>query len=230
MGKADFRNHAAEIRVRVVKGPDNLNSPAVIEAEAGKVFVGFEVGETVDQPVIAGTEPEHQAVFFAGRFDRQHHRRTFFPVFHHFAQQFRGILQIGKEQDDGVSGSLKHGVHGRAEVAKIPRVGNHFDMWVRSRDASQHFQCLVARGVVDKDVFVLIASQRFEDGADALIHLMHVGFFVKTGGDDANGLHDSCAGKERNNAGSAMNHHAFNSPAPSTGTRHFDPSFRRRRP
>ena len=41
--KPDFRDHAAEVRVRIAKLADEIDHLAVIESEAGEVLIGLDV-------------------------------------------------------------------------------------------------------------------------------------------------------------------------------------------
>jgi hypothetical protein len=56
--EADVGDHAAEVRVGVVEGADEVHDLAVVEAEAGEVLDGLDAGETLGELVVLAANKE----------------------------------------------------------------------------------------------------------------------------------------------------------------------------
>ena len=139
-GEADFRDHAAEVRVRIFEGLDDFADLAIKKPKAGEVLIGLNVRHAIDHLVVLGADPEHQLVFIAGLLDAEHHLKALFPVADHFGNEFGRVLQIGNEADDGIAGGLAEGVMGGADVAEVARIGDDFDVGVFQGNLFEDFQ------------------------------------------------------------------------------------------
>ena len=134
MRQADFGDHAAKVRVGVVKGTNPIHDAPVIQSKAGEVFKGFNRGEATDQAVVPFANPEHERIFFAGAFDGQNHRVAFFPSRQQIGDHLGRVLQVGHEENDCVPVCLQQPVHGRANVAKVASVHDDLDVRVICRE------------------------------------------------------------------------------------------------
>src|ERR1022692_696245 len=123
--EASLRNHAAKIRVGIVELFDDVYDLAIIETESGEILISFHSGEALDEPVVALPDPEHQTAFVAGRLDADDYRVAFLPLSDHLHDHLGGVLQVGNDSDDRISGGLIKGVHGRADVSEVAGIANH---------------------------------------------------------------------------------------------------------
>jgi len=137
VGKADLGDQAAEVRVGIVHGFDDVDYPAVIKPEAGEVFESLDRRQMPDQPVIALANPEHDRVLLAGSLDGQDRREAVFPLSDEFGNELGRILEIRHDTDGGVARGLVERVQGRADVAEVAGVDDDLDVGVRGGDALQ---------------------------------------------------------------------------------------------
>ena len=99
------------------------------------------------------------------------------------------ILEVGRENDDGIGSGLQQRVNRRSDVAEVARVDDHLDVAVGRRQLAQSRHRLVGRGVVDEDVLVPVSAEPVEDLLHLEVHVADVRFLVETGGDDADEAH-----------------------------------------
>ena len=188
MGQADLGDDAAEVWVGVVEGARDVDDAAIVEAEAGEVLEGLDGGEPLDEAVVLPAHPEHEGVLFAGALDAEDHEGALLPFADELRDHLGRVLEVGDDGDDGVAGGLEEGVHRGADVAEVAGVDDDLDAGVGGGDAFEDGDGGVGGGVVDEDVFVVELRDGGHDGADAVIELLYVGFFVEAGGDDADEL------------------------------------------
>jgi hypothetical protein len=125
----------------------------------------------------------------AGLFDGDDEGRAVFPFPYHVRDHFGRILQIGGHAHYGVTGGLMEGMHGRADVAEVAGVGDDLHVLIPAGKMLEDGEGVIARAIVDEDVFVPVAAESGENGAHALVEFAHVGLFVVAGANDADGLH-----------------------------------------
>src|SRR6202171_3024778 len=190
MGKADFRDHAAEIGVRIAKLAHEIDDLPIIEAKAGEVFVGFDVvGDVVNQSIKQFPNQEHRCGFVALMLDGNDDGNSLFPLFEQFGEDLRRVLQIGHEDNDGVAASLQERMHGGAHVSEVTRVADNFDIRVGGSNFTEDSEGGVAGRIVDEDVLVAVFSEAQHQVTHAFVDFAYIAFFVKAGRDYANGFH-----------------------------------------
>ena len=188
--KADFGDHAAKVRVRIAKLADEVDDLPIIQPKAGKILVSFDVvGEMIDQSVEQFPYQEHRRGFAALMLDANDDGYSLFPLFKQWGENFRGILKIGHEDNDGVAAGLQQRVHGGADVSEVTRVADHLDVRIGSGNFAEDGEGSVAGRVVDEDVLVAVFSEAQHQVAHAFVDFADVAFLVEAGRDYANGFH-----------------------------------------
>src|SRR5450432_3570751 len=180
VGETDLGNHAAEVWVRVFEALDDVADLAVIEAETGEVFVRFNIRDAVHEAIVPGANPEHQAVFFAGLLEAEHHFKTALPILDHFFNELGRILQVRDQADNRIALGLIESVHGGADVAEVARIGDYLHVSIFSGELLQHREGAVGGLVIDEDVFVAVAAELRDDGTHPGVHFADVQLFVVT--------------------------------------------------
>ena len=177
--QADLSNQPPEIRVRVVEGLNDIHHLAVVEAEPGVVLVGLGIGQPVNQTIKPLANPEHQRVLAARFLNCDHNRGALLPFIEHLWNQFRRVLKVRDDANDGISRCLVEGMHGRTDVAEIAGIGDNLHVVVGRGNLLENCYGAVARGIVDEDVLVPVASDLAHHRPDPLVQLAHVVFFVE---------------------------------------------------
>ena len=131
-----------------------------------------------DEVVVRGADGIHQARLFACGLDGGNDRKAFLPAGDHLGEELRRLLQIGGDSPDSVAIRLEEGVHGRAEMAEVTRIHDDLHLGKFRCHGAQHGDGAVVRGVIDKDVPVLILRHRVHDRAGAAMEFANVEFFV----------------------------------------------------
>src|ERR1700681_1207424 len=185
--KPDFSDHAAKIRVRTAKLPHQIDDLTIVQPEASKVFVSFDVvGEPVDELVENLPQQEHRPSFAALMFDRDDDWYALFPFFEQLGENFRRILQIGHQDDNRIPAGLQNGMHRRSHMAEVACIANYLHVGVGGSDFTENGKCSIAGGIINEDVLIAIFSESGHQRAHALVDLSNIAFFVETWGDDTN--------------------------------------------
>jgi len=82
--KTDFGNQPAEIGIGIVDFRDNVDEAAVVEAEAGCVFVQLDFGQAADDFIIEFADGEEDRRLLAFLFDGDDDEEAFLPLFDEF--------------------------------------------------------------------------------------------------------------------------------------------------
>src|ERR1700686_3402430 len=190
VGKADFRNHASEVRVRIAKLAHEVDDLSIIQPKASKVLVGLDVvGETVDQSVKQFPNQEHRRRFAALMLDSNDDRNSLFPLFEQLGENFGRILKVGHKDNDGIAASLQERMHGGADVSEVTRVADNLDIRVGGSNFTEDIEGGVAGRVVDEDVLVAVFSEAQHQVTHAFVDFADITFLVKSGRNHADGFH-----------------------------------------
>ena len=121
--------------------------------------------------------------------DGNDNRNSLFPLFEELGENFRWVLQVGHEDNDGIAASLQERMHGGADVSEVTRVADNLDIRVGGSNFTEDSEGGVAGRVVDEDVLVAVFSEAQHQVTHALVDFADIAFLVETGRDYADGFH-----------------------------------------
>ncbi len=100
------------------------------------------------------------------------------------------VLQVRKENNDGVAVRLEDRVMRRANVAEVARIEDYLNVRISSGNAAQNLDGSIVRIIVDDDMFVAVLRETGEELAHTVCQNFDVTLFVVTGTDNADQLHN----------------------------------------
>ena len=150
-------HQSAHVGIGVVDGAQQLHKRAVVESEAREVLHLAGLAHTLQHLIESGTQGVHHGILLALVLHADDHAMTLFPQLQELRYQLGRVLQVGHHQHGSVTRSLTETIEGRAYVAEVHGVHDNLHPTVLCRNAFQHLDGTVGRGVVDKDVLVVVA-------------------------------------------------------------------------
>src|SRR5208337_4540926 len=122
-------------------------------------------------------------------FDGNDDWHSLFPLFKQLGENFRGVLQIGHEDNDGVAARLQKRVHGGTDVSEVARVADHLDIRVGGGDFAEDSEGGITRRVVDEDVLVAVSPEPQHQVTYAFVDFADIALFVIAGCNYTNSFH-----------------------------------------
>ncbi len=162
----------------------HLDNFFVHQPEVAGINRDIDIGDSVDDAVKQlGREELEPAFALARGTDGVDNLKASLPALDHFEDQFGRVLQVGVNQDDGVTGRVVHARRNRGLMAEVASKVNHLDARILLGQRVHHLHRAVTTAIVDQHQLPRLAS-RVHDFGDARVEDIEVALFIVDGRDD----------------------------------------------